>query len=96
MARQPVRHDITSVAEVVAFINANLPHYEWMRALMGIFYETFGSEEGFDLANAWSSERKDYCGTQRLRAYWRKFKVNPPNPIRIGTLVWLAKKYPRD
>ena len=95
-ARRSVRHDIASVAQVVDYICPNLPHREWMRALMGIYYETFGSEEGFNLANVWSSQRKNYCGTSKLKAYWRTLKADLPNPVRMGTLIWLAKHFPKD
>jgi hypothetical protein len=78
------------------YVHPDLPLYHWKRALMGIRFETCGSAEGFNLANSWSSERKNYCGTQKLKAYWRTLDVNPPKPITIGTLVWLAHQYPKD
>lgn len=72
-------------------IDPDIHYGDWVRVLMAIYYETGGSEEGFDLADTWSSKGGKYLGTKDVRSTWRSFKPNHPNPIRIGTLVRMAK-----
>jgi hypothetical protein len=64
---------------------------EWLRVLMAIFNESKGSEEGFNLANEWSSNGGSYKGEKEIRNKWRSFSLDTPNPITIATLYKMAK-----
>lgn len=64
---------------------------DWLRVLMAIFYESGGSEEGFDVANEWSSRGYKYKGEKEVRYKWDSFDLSHPYPITIGTLIRMAK-----
>ena len=83
---------IAKLAVLLAQIDPDVGYSDWVAALMAIYYETHGSEQGFDLADDWSSWGHKYLGTKDVRSKWRCFKPDHPNPIRIGTLVRLAKR----
>ena len=73
-------------------IDPDVGYDQWMRVLMVIFYETCNSAEGFELADDWSSMGYKYRGTNDVRSTWRCFKLNHPNPVRIGTLIRMASR----
>lgn len=83
---------IAKLAVVLNQIDPDVHYEDWMRALMVIFYETGGSEEGFALADEWSSGGSKYRGTKDVRSTWRGFKPDYPNPVRMGTLIRMAKR----
>ena len=58
---------------------------------MAIYHETGGSEEGFELANAWSSKGKKYKGPREIRVKWKSFKSSTVNPITKGTLIQMLE-----
>jgi hypothetical protein len=73
-------------------LDADMGYGPWLNVLMAIFYETKGSQEGFELANEWSSTgRLKYKGEKDVWKTWRYFKPNHPRPITIGTLYRMAK-----
>lgn len=83
---------IVKLAVQLSQIDPDVGYGDWMRALMVIFYETGGSEEGFELADEWSSGGCKYRGTKDVRSTWRGFKPDYPNPVRMGTLIRMAKR----
>lgn len=73
-------------------IDPDCDYETWFKALKAIYYETDGSEEGFELADAWSSGgRRKYKGTRDVMRQWRNSKPRNRNPITFGTLSYLAK-----
>jgi hypothetical protein len=72
-------------------IDPDCSYDDWLHVLMAIYHETGGSQEGFELADNWSSTGKTYKGTNEIRAKWRSFKSDTTNPITIATLVKMAK-----
>lgn len=67
-------------------------HYDnWLRVLAVIFNETSGSEEGFALANRWSSAGKKYKGEGETRRKWSSFRLDHPNPARLGSLIQMRR-----
>lgn len=82
---------IAKLAVLLNQIDPDVGYDDWVRALMVIFYETRGSDEGFELADAWSSKGGKYGGTKDVRSKWRCFRHDHPNPVRIGTLIRMAK-----
>ena len=71
-------------------IDPDMHYGDWIRALMAVYYETKGSEEGFELADYWSSKGYKYKGEKDVRKYWRGFKPNYAKPVRMGTLIRMA------
>jgi hypothetical protein len=84
---------ITKLASLLSQIDPDVDYRNWMLALMVVFYETRSSEEGFELADQWSSGGTKYRGERDVRRMWRSFNPNHPRPVRMGTLVRLAKQF---
>ena len=89
---EPSSKTIATLAALLNHIDPDVGFDDWMRVLMVIFYETSGSEDGFELADTWSSEGCKYKGTKDVRRMWRCFKPDHPKPVRIGTLIRMAKQ----
>ncbi len=92
------RPPLQSSSEIIAQLQALLKHidpncgYEdWLHALMAIYHSTGGSEDGFALADAWSSQGKTYKGDKEMRVKWRSFKSTTSKPITIATLIKKAR-----
>lgn len=82
---------LPKITALLEHIDPDVHYDEWIRVLMVIFYETKGSQAGFELADYWSSQGYKYKGVRDVRARWRCFKPNIANPVRMGTLVRMAK-----
>lgn len=85
------RLKLAKIITLLDRIDPDCSYGEWIRVLMGIFHESRGSEEGFNIADDWSSQGDKYKGTKDVRASWRSFKADHPNPITIATLAKMAK-----
>lgn len=72
-------------------IDPDVWYGDWIKALMVIFYETSGSDEGLALANDWSSRGAKYRGVREIDYYWSRFSLAHKKPVRMGTLMWIAK-----
>lgn len=64
----------------------------WLKILMAIHHETAGSEEGFDLADGWSSKGGAYKGSSEIRVKWNSFKSERENSFNIGTIINMVKE----
>lgn len=84
--------DLAYLTELLWQIDPDVGYSDWFRVLMVIFYATDGSEEGFELADCWSSKGSKYKGTREIRSKWRSFDPDCSNPVGIGTLVRIARK----
>lgn len=84
--------NIEKLPMLLDLIDPDIGHGDWVRVLMAIFYETDGSEEGFELADEWSSKGEKYLGTKDVRKSWNSFKIGHDDPVTIGTLIWMAKR----
>ena len=80
--------------QVTARLNEMLKHLEsdcgyndWVNVLMATHHETGGSEQGFALANAWSSRGRKYRGEAEIRIKWTSFKSYTGTPITVGTII---------
>lgn len=72
---------------LLARINPDCGYDDWLRVLMGIFYHTGGSDDGFKIADTWSSGGSKYCGENAIRAKWNSFDPEHPRPVTIGTII---------
>jgi hypothetical protein len=86
-------HVLAQLSSLLADLDPDVSYPDWCRALMVIFNETRGSEEGFELADSWSSGGCKYRGTSDIRSMWRSFKLDHQYGVRIGTLVRMVKGY---
>jgi len=86
------RQNITRLANLLDRIDPSIHYGKWIRVLMAIYFETDGSEEGFELADEWSSGGNNYMGTKDVRAKWRGLRLDLDKPVTIGTLIYMAKR----
>ncbi|HOY87238.1 MAG TPA: PriCT-2 domain-containing protein [Methylotenera sp.] len=87
-----VTYTIKTPSKILIWLKALLPYIDsssyddWLRVLMVICNETGGSDDGFDLANSWSSYGSKYEGEKDIRTKWNSFNLNHPNPVKFGTI----------
>lgn len=48
----------------------------WISCLAGIFNCTMGSDQGFELADAWCAKGDLYMGTEDIRKRWKSFRTD--------------------
>ena len=72
-------------------IDPDTDYGNWIKALMVIFHETNGSDAGLALADEWSSRGRKYRNFRDIEYRWNHFDISYPNPVRMGTLVRMAK-----
>ena len=82
--------NLERVRQLLEQLDPDLPYADWLRALMGVYHESGGSEEGFELANEWSSLGQKYKGEKEIRSKWRSFTLKLRRPVTIGTLISMA------
>lgn len=81
---------------LLAYISPDCGYDDWLRVLMAIYHETGGSEDGFVIANNWSSKGNSYAGEKDIRIKWNSFKSGTANPITIATIIKMAKESGAD
>ncbi len=89
-ARKSANSDLSKIAKFLDQIDPDLHYGDWVKVLMAIYTETNGSEDGFELADAWSSKGRKYKGTRDVRSTWNSLRIVQDKPITIGTLIWMA------
>lgn len=62
-------------------------YQDWFRILAAIFHHTGGSDDGFAIANAWSSTSIKYKGEKEILAKWHSLDLDHPHAITIGSLI---------
>ncbi len=88
---EPTSEKIANIEALLDVIDPGCCREDWLKVLIAIFNETGGSDDGFELADSWSSRGNNYTGKKDVLTAWRSFKPNLANPITIGTLVKMAK-----
>lgn len=83
--------DFSSIEALLVKIDPDVTYPQWLRVLMAIFNESKGSEEGFNIANDWSSNGMKYKGEREIRTKWRSFRLDAPNRVTIATLYKMTK-----
>ena len=83
--------DVAKLPALLAAIDPDCGRNDWVRALMAVYHTTGGSDEGFALANDWSSKGNKYPGTKALEVQWKSFTGNVQRPVTIGTLIKMAR-----
>ncbi|PLX92373.1 MAG: hypothetical protein C0621_09590 [Desulfuromonas sp.] len=77
---------LEKVKTLLDHINPDSNYKDWLNVLMAIFHESAGSNEGLDLADAWSRGGKKYKGRDEIEEKWKTFDPDHPNPVTIATL----------
>ena len=63
---------------------------EWLKILMIVFYESDGDEEGFSIADDWSSRGSQYQGTHEIETKWNSFSLGEENHYTFHSLMKMA------
>lgn len=84
-------NDLARLIALLKHIDPDCGYEDWLHVLMAVYHETGGSEDGFNIANDWSSMGKGYEGEKDIRTKWNSFKSGAANPITIATIVKMAK-----
>ena len=82
--------DLSQIAELLDQIDPDLTYGEWLRVVMGVYHETGGSEDGFELVDAWCSKGHKYGGTRGTRYKWNSFSLDSEPLVTMGTLIWMV------
>ena len=83
---------IAALKEYLDRIDPSCGYSDWFRVLAGIFYETRGTETGFELADSWSRGGSNYRGTADVRKQWKYLRRDVARPITIKTLARMARQ----
>ena len=82
---------LDTIEELLNSLDPDGSRDDWVRVLMAVHYETGGSDDGFALVNQWSSKGRKFKGINDVKAQWRSFSDSPPKPVKIGTLIKMAR-----
>ncbi|VVN16900.1 hypothetical protein PS647_04147 [Pseudomonas fluorescens] len=81
---------LKQIQALLVHISPDVGYEDWLHVLMALFHETQGSEDGFAMADRWSSQGKSYKGEKDIEVKWRSFRLEQANPVTIGTLIKMA------
>lgn len=84
-------HGCLGIQALLALIDADCGYDDWLRALMGVFHHTNGSDNGFEIANTWSRTGSKYKSEKEIRAKWNSFNLQHPRPVTLGTIISMVK-----
>lgn len=84
------------LAALVDRLDPDMGYDDWYRIGMVIYNETHGSDDGLVLFDNWSSRGDKYKGYGETSKKWRSFNPNHPNPVKIGTLIYLVNATGND
>jgi len=76
---------------LIEHLDPDMDYPEWTKVIMAIHHETRGSEDGFALANSWSSRGNKYKNASEIRTKWKSLKTHRAASFNIGTLINMVK-----
>lgn len=90
ISQEPQSEVIARLKHLLDHTDPDCGYQDWLHALMGVFDETGGSDDGLDLVDAWSSKGEKYPGRKVIEEKWRSFKLDVERPVTIATLIKMA------
>jgi len=72
-------------------LDPDMGYEDWLKVLAVVFNTTRGSDDGFELVDAWSSRGGKYEGAGTIRSKWNSFSLDCENPVTVGTLIYMVK-----
>lgn len=85
--------DLDRIEEDLKFIDPDVSYPEWMDVIRAVHHQTRGSEEGFDLIDAWSQEGGKY-EDGIVQAKWDELNTNPKSggkPTTYRTIIKMVE-----
>jgi hypothetical protein len=59
---------------------------DWFRVGAGVFHESGGHEDGFELFDQWSATGEKYRDSRETRSKWESLSLDHPNPVTMASL----------
>jgi hypothetical protein len=88
---KPTTEKLARIQALLGALDADCGRDDWLHRLMAVFHETSGSDEGFEIADAWSSTGgARYKGTKDVQTQWKSFKLDHENPYTMATLFYMV------
>ena len=87
-AARPMGYHPEQISEMLAPIDPEQGHDQWLRIGMAIHHETDG--EGFDLWDEWSETGSSYPGREQLQYRWDSFGRSGTAGVTIRSLLKVA------
>jgi hypothetical protein len=76
---------------LLSHLHSDCGYDDWLHVGMALCHETGGSDDGYELYDAWSSTGNTYKGASETATKWRSFRSDCDGGYTIGTLFWMAK-----
>ncbi len=90
-ATEPTTGKLRLLQVILSRLDASCGYDDWTHVGMALHYETSGSDDGYDLYDAWSSTGKTYDGPKATAAKWHSFQSDCEGGYTIRTLFWMAR-----
>lgn len=81
---------VAMLAALLECLDPDLGYDDWLRVGIVLHHETHDSDEGLTLFDNWSSRGGKYKGFGETSKKWASFKLGHPNPLKIGTLIFMV------
>ena len=92
----PPSGSLRLLQSVLGHLDADCGYDDWLKVGAAIFHETCASSDGLDVFDRWSRSGATYKGRRDVVNKWMSFKLDHPNPARMGTLRWMLKEQGGD
>lgn len=89
-ATEPMWLTEPQIEELLAKLDPDMSHDDWLHVGMGLHHETLGQESGFDYWDEWSAKGSKYPGRDTLRQRWDSFGRHNDRTVTIRTAMKLA------
>lgn len=81
---------------VLVRLDPDIGYRDWFTVAAGVYNETGGCEEAFELFDRWSSTGKKYKGVRDTRNLWRSLRPDHPTPITMASLHLMVEANGHD
>lgn len=85
----------TEIQQVLDFIDPNCSREDWVNVGMALHWaghQTGQLDQALQVWDEWSRPSEKYKGERDILTQWRSFKPDRVNPVRLGTLFYLAEQ----
>ncbi|MCX7825638.1 MAG: PriCT-2 domain-containing protein [Verrucomicrobiae bacterium] len=88
----PLDIDAAGIERMLAVLDPDMPHDDWLKVGMGLHHQFGGAQEGFRLWDEWSSAGKKYDAAV-LRQKWKSFdESGAVRPVTVASVIRMARE----
>mgnify|MGYP006282171189 FL=1 len=94
-AATPPEVPLWKLQDALSHIPPDLPHDDWVRALMGVHHATAGSDTGLSIALGWSAPYREFR-KKEVEDKWLSFgkeREGNPAPVTVRTVLDMARSH---